>query len=99
MISLAGRYSVTVVLCQWAWCHLLGDSQSLLSCFNGPMVSLAGDNLLSCFMQWAYGVTLWEIFSGGKAPYPGIHPINIARQLDTGYRMEKPLNTACSDDM
>ena len=50
-------------------------------------------------MQWAYGVTCWEVFSCGKTPYPGVHPMELARQLDTGYRMKKPLNAACSDEM
>ena len=46
----------------------------------------------------AYGVTCWEVFSGGKSPYPGLHPMEIAQQLEKGMRMEKPLNEACSDD-
>ena len=49
--------------------------------------------------QWAYGVTCWEIFSGGKTPYPGIIPMDLPYQLKTGLRMDKPLNAACSDDM
>ena len=50
------------------------------------------------FLQWSYGVTCWEVFSGGKTPYPGIHPVDLPRKLDTGYRMERPLNAACSED-
>ena len=51
------------------------------------------------FVQWAYGVTCWEVFSGGKTPYPGVHPLELSRQLESGERMKKPLNAACSDEM
>ena len=39
------------------------------------------------------------MFSGGKTPYPGIHPLELCKQLETGYRMEKPHNAACSTEM
>ena len=54
---------------------------------------------ISLFSQWSYGVTMWEIFSGGKAPYPGIHPTSVIEELEQGYRMPKPYNFACSDEM
>ncbi|XP_069937396.1 platelet-derived growth factor receptor alpha-like [Cherax quadricarinatus] len=40
---------------------------------------------------WAFGVTLWEIFSLGSTPYPGIE-VNkdFFNLLESGYRMEKP---------
>ena len=50
-------------------------------------------------LQWSYGVTCWEVYTGGKGPYPGIHPVELPRKLDMGYRMEKPLNAACTNEM
>lgn len=49
--------------------------------------------------QWAYGVTCWEIFTTGSIPYPGLHPMTMIKQLDSGLRLEKPKNSACSEDM
>ena len=49
--------------------------------------------------QWAFGVTCWEIFSGGKAPYPGINAKDLLYMLERGHRMERPSNAACTDEM
>jgi len=50
-------------------------------------------------MQWSYGITCWEIFSGGRSPYPGVDPLSLAQLLQNGRRLDKPLNAACSDSM
>ena len=50
-------------------------------------------------MQWAYGVTYWEIFSGGKVPYSEVAVRDIPKLLADGYRLEKPPNDACSEEM
>jgi len=45
-------------------------------------------------------VTCWELFSGGRIPYPGIDPVNLARLLlENGLKPEKPENAACSEEM
>ena len=54
--------------------------------------------ILSTF-QWSYGVTCWELFTGGKNPYPGVDPITLPNLLESGHRLDKPNNAACSEEM
>ena len=44
-------------------------------------------------------MTCWEIFSGGKVPYANVNIARLPRMLADGYRLEKPMNEACSDEM
>jgi len=39
---------------------------------------------------WSFGVVLYEIFTVGGSPYPGINGHEIANRLKKGYRMPKP---------
>ena len=50
-------------------------------------------------LQWAYGVTCWEIFSGGKVPYGGVDVTDLSQLLVNGRRLDKPNNDACSDQL
>jgi len=44
---------------------------------------------------WSFGVTLWEIFSFGRSPYPRMSQKEVVEKITQGYRMEKP--EECSD--
>ncbi|KAL5008460.1 hypothetical protein ScPMuIL_014041 [Solemya velum] len=46
---------------------------------------------------WAYGVLLWEIFSFGHIPYPGMSNVDVMNFVCNSGRMEPPTN--CSDSM
>ena len=50
-------------------------------------------------LQWSYGVTCWELFTGGKIPYPGVDPVSLSGLLESGHRLDKPKNAACSEEM
>lgn len=46
---------------------------------------------------WAFGILLWEIFTLGGSPYPGIPIEKLFDLLKSGYRMQKPQN--CPSDI
>ena len=52
--------------------------------------------LLTCtqacdfFCSWSFGVLLWEIFSLGGSPYPGVKTHELVRFLRQGERLEHP---------
>jgi len=39
---------------------------------------------------WAFGVTMWEIFTYAKAPYYGTSNMEAAKEVIKGYRLEIP---------
>lgn len=50
-----------------------------------------------CVMQWAFGVTMWEIATQGMTPYPGIQNHEIYDYLLAGHRLKQP--AGCLDEM
>ena len=46
---------------------------------------------------WSLGVLMWEIFSLGEIPYPGMSSKEVVRQLKEGYRMDPPIH--CPDEI
>jgi hypothetical protein len=54
---------------------------------------------MSNLLQWAFGVTCWEVFNGGKNPYPGMSPYTVVQMIESGERLQKPKNAACSEEM
>lgn len=39
---------------------------------------------------WSYGILMWEVFSYGKNPYPGMRNQEARERVDQGYRMGAP---------
>lgn len=48
-------------------------------------------------LQWAFGVTLWELMTLGQTPYVDIDPFEMAAYLKDGYRIAQPIN--CPDEL
>ena len=55
--------------------------------------------IIMYYIQWSFGIACWEIFSGGKTPYPGVDPMSLSHMLETDQRLSRPLNAACPDEM
>ncbi|XP_038071439.1 tyrosine-protein kinase receptor TYRO3-like [Patiria miniata] len=39
---------------------------------------------------WSFGVTMWEIFTHAKIPYPGLENYKVLRHLESGHRLYQP---------
>ncbi|CAC5371428.1 Tyrosine-protein kinase receptor Tie-1,Mast/stem cell growth factor receptor-related protein Kit,Platelet-derived growth factor receptor alpha,Vascular endothelial growth factor receptor 2,Mast/stem cell growth factor receptor kita,Vascular endothelial growth factor receptor 1,Vascular endothelial growth factor receptor 3 [Mytilus coruscus] len=39
---------------------------------------------------WSFGIVMWEIFSLGETPYPGLQSREVPGKLKKGYKMTKP---------
>ena len=46
---------------------------------------------------WSFGVTMWEVVTKGRWPYPGMSNAETSEQVQRGYRMPKP--DGCPDPL
>jgi len=42
------------------------------------------------FLQWSYGIVLWELMSGCKIPYGGVDNWDVSAFIRSGRRLQKP---------
>lgn len=56
---------------------------------------VVADWISSLFPQWSFGVTMWEIVSRGRTPYPGVQNSELLDLLQSGDRLKVP--TDCDD--
>ena len=46
--------------------------------------------ITNIFLQWSFGVTMWEIFSGAAHPYPHVDNMDIHKYVNSGRRLDRP---------
>ena len=40
--------------------------------------------------MWSFGITMWEIYSYGRSPYPKMSQKEVVEAIPKGYRMDQP---------
>ncbi len=79
----------------WHWkvSMMLNSKQMWYVSTSSPKMSMKSP------LQWSYGVTMWEVFSGGQIPYPGVNVMTLVKFLQRGSRLDAPVNAACTTEM
>ena len=70
--------------------HYYCDVHSVLKALNYGKYTTQSD-------VWSYGILLWEMFSCGSVPYPGLSNNEARDRVEEGYRMECP--RGCPDEV
>nr|XP_006818515.1 PREDICTED: tyrosine-protein kinase Fer-like [Saccoglossus kowalevskii] len=60
--------------------------------WTAPEAMNYGEYTIECDV-WSYGILLWEIFSRGNIPYPGMNNATAREKIENGYRMSAPDGT------
>ena len=58
-------------------------------CFENKN-STSREYLFLYFCSWSYGILLWEVFTLGGSPYPGLRTEELISFLEEGRRMDCP---------
>lgn len=48
---------------------------------------------------WSYGILLYELVTHGSIPYAGMHNKEVIEHVQRGYRLPKPTNCDCPDEV
>ncbi|XP_070535873.1 tyrosine-protein kinase Fer-like isoform X1 [Ptychodera flava] len=60
--------------------------------WTAPEAMNYGEYTIECDI-WSYGILMWEIFSRGNIPYPGMGNQVAREKIENGYRMTAPEGT------
>ncbi|CAH8475748.1 unnamed protein product [Heterobilharzia americana] len=80
-------YACTEDECNYG--HMQMDKDYLPVRWMAPECLMGKDFTSKCDV-WSYGILLWELFSLGNTPYPGINTDELIEWLDNGNRNSRP---------
>ncbi|XP_022108696.1 tyrosine-protein kinase Mer-like [Acanthaster planci] len=74
-------------------CYKMRIRQSISCCLPVKWVAIEGLNdsiFTSRSDVWSFGVTMWEIATHAKIPYPGLENFKVLEYLEQGRRLRQP---------